>query len=160
MSRQQHKDVTTEAEIDAGLSRARSFQADDRRAVRALYDKKDDLVTLFMADGVRVSIPRGHLQGLRDAPYSDLSKIKLTGHGTGLQWPTLDIDHYVPGLLNRIFGTSEWMAQLGRVGGSARSQAKAAAARANGRRGGRPKRGPTRTMESVSSRSKSKSKIA
>ena len=160
MSRQRHTDVTTNAEIDASLSRAKSFQANERRAIRAAYDKKDDLVTLFMADGVRVSIPRAQLQGLRDASSADLSKIELSGHGTGLRWTTLDVDHYVPGLLNHVFGTSKWMAQLGRKGGAVRSKAKAAAARANGKRGGRPKRQATLTAVSLSSESKPKAKIA
>ena len=160
MSRQQHKDVTTNAEINAGLSRARSFQAEDRSAVRAAYDKKEDLVTLFMADGVRISIPRPQLQGLQGATATELSKIELIGHGTGVRWPTLDVDHYVPGLLNHVFGTSKWMAQLGRIGGAVRSKAKAAAARTNGKRGGRPKRQPAQTEEDLPSQSKLKGKIA
>jgi hypothetical protein len=49
------------------------------------------------------------------------------------------VDHFVPGLLNHIFGTSRWMAELGRRGGSSTSATKAAAARANGKKGGRPK---------------------
>jgi hypothetical protein len=49
------------------------------------------------------------------------------------------VDHFVPGLLNHIFGTSRWMAELGRRGGSSTSAIKAAAARANGKKGGRPK---------------------
>lgn len=160
MSRPQHIDVTTDAEIDAGPSRGRSFQAEDRRAVRAAYEKKDDLVTLFMSDGVRVSIPRGQLQGLQDATAAELSKVRLIGRGTGLRWPTLDVDHYVPGLLNHVFGTSKWMAQLGRVGGSVRSRSKAAAARANGKRGGRPRRQPLLTTDSLPAQSKPKGKIA
>ena len=160
MSSTPHKDVTTNAEIDAGPSRARRFSTEDRRAVRAIYDKKSELVTLFLEDGVRVSIPRAQLQGLQDATPSDLSKIKLVGHGTGLRWPTLDVDHYVPGLLNHVFGTSRWMAQLGRLGGSARSKAKAAAARANGRNGGRPKHRPSQTADTRQPQSKPKSKIA
>jgi Protein of unknown function (DUF2442) len=160
MSKRLHKDVTTNAEIAAGLRRARQSRAKDRRATRATYDKTSDLVTLFLEDGVRVSIPRGQLQGLHNATSADLSKIKLTGHGTGLRWPTLDVDHYVPGLLNHVFGTSRWMAQLGRIGGSVRSRAKAAAARANGRNGGRPKHQPARTADTHQPQTKPKSKIA
>jgi hypothetical protein len=55
--------------------------------------------------------------------------------------PRLDADLYVPALLEGVLGSRRWMAaRLGAVGGQARTQAKAAAARANGRRGGRPSR--------------------
>lgn len=37
-------------------------------------------------------------------------------------------------------GTKQWMAEIGAAGGRAASPAKAAAARANGALGGRPKR--------------------
>jgi len=107
--------------------------------MRAEYEKKADMLTLYLDDGVRVSIPRQSLQGLQDARPAQVSKIEILGRGTGLHWPLLDVDHYVPGLLNHVFGTGHWMAELGRRGGSATSTAKVAAARANGKKGGRPK---------------------
>jgi hypothetical protein len=61
--------------------------------------------------------------------------------GFNLHWPTLDVDLYVPALVSGIFGTRDWMSkQLARVAGQAKSPAKAAAARANGAKGGRPRK--------------------
>jgi hypothetical protein len=134
-----HKIRTTASELDAALARARTFESDDLRATKAEYDKKDDLITLHLADGVRVSFPRKKLQGLQRAKSSELAEIELLGRGTGLHGPALDVDHYVPELLNHVFGTARWMAEIGRRGGSATSRAKTRAARANGKRGGRPK---------------------
>jgi len=131
--------ITSNQQIGSALAQARKFAASDRRVVRVAYEKKPDLVTLHLDDGVRVSIPRMNLQGLQDAKPAQLSKIEILGRGTGLHWPLLDVDHYVPGLLNHTFGTSHWMAELGRRGGAATSAAKAAAARANGKKGGRPR---------------------
>ena len=131
--------ATTHQEIESALAQARKFADSDRRVVRVAYERKPDLLTLHLDDGVRVSIPRMSLQGLRDARSAQLSKVEILGGGTGLHWPLLDVDHYVPGLLNHIFGTSRWMAELGRRGGSVTSTTKAAAARANGKKGGRPK---------------------
>jgi hypothetical protein len=142
MPKKAHRLVPTDCQIDAAIDRARKFAASDRRASKAEYETKHDLVTLYLDDGVRVSIPRQHLQGLQGATALQLSKIQLVGGGTGLRWPRLDVDHYVPGLLNHVFGTRHWMSQLGRLGGSSTSEAKAAAARANGHKGGRPKRQP------------------
>ncbi len=139
MTRPRARVTATDEQIDAARSRARQFEADDRRAVGVAYEKKADLVTLQLDDGVRISIPRKLLQGLQDASPAQLAKVEMLGRGTGIHWPLLDVDHYVPGLLNHMFGTSRWMAELGRRGGSATSVSKAAAARANGKKGGRPK---------------------
>jgi Protein of unknown function (DUF2442) len=139
MTKPKARVAVTDELIDAARSRARPFQVDDRRAVRVVYEKKPDLVTLYLVDGVRISIPRRSLEGLRDASARQLGKVEILGRGTGIHWPLLDVDHYVPGLLNHIFGTSRWMAELGRRGGSATSGRKTAAARANGKKGGRPK---------------------
>ncbi len=140
MNKTQAKVVTTDQQINTALAQARRFAASDRRVLHAEYERKADLISLYLDDGIRVSIPRTKLQGLDTAEAGKLAKIEILGRGTGLRWPLLDVDHYVPGLLNRVFGTSRWMAELGRRGGSATTKAKAAAARANGRKGGRPKR--------------------
>ncbi len=134
-----HKIRSTESDLDAAIARARAFERYDLRATKAEYNKRDDLVTVHLADGVRVSLPRKKLQGLQNAKPSQLTKIELLGGGTGLHWPELDVDHYVPGLLNHVFGTGRWMSEIGRIGGSAKSRAKTQAARVNGKRGGRPK---------------------
>jgi hypothetical protein len=135
-----HKVMVTESDLDAAQARARAFEKHlDLRATRAEYNRRDDLITLHLADGVLVSLPRKKLQGLQNAKPSQLTRIELLGRGTGLHWPDLDVDHYVPGLLNHVFGTARWMSEIGRMGGSATSRAKTRAARANGKRGGRPK---------------------
>lgn len=139
MTKPRARVAVTDEQIEAARSQARQFQVDDRRTVRVIYDKKPDLVTLHLDDGVRISIPRRLLEGLQDASATQLGRVEIVGRGTGIRWPMLDVDHYVPGLLNHIFGTSRWMAELGRRGGSATSASKAAAARANGKKGGRPK---------------------
>ncbi|MGA2903505.1 MAG: DUF2442 domain-containing protein [Candidatus Korobacteraceae bacterium] len=139
MSKSKATVATTDQQIDTALARARKFAAADRRVIRAEYERKPDLISLHLDDGVRVSVPRAKLEGLQEANGLQLSKIEILGHGTGLHWPLLGVDHYVSGLLNSVFGTSRWMAELGRRGGSASSRAKTVAARANGRKGGRPK---------------------
>jgi hypothetical protein len=146
MAKNSHRILTTNHSIDAALRRAKAFAPADRYAVKVRYEPLGDRITLFLNDGVNVSIPRRYLQGLEHAKRSELSEIELLGHGTGVHWPQLDVDHYVPGLLNSIFGTRQWMAELGQRGGASTSEAKREAARANGAKGGRPrkqlKRGP------------------
>ncbi|MEY2340815.1 DUF2442 domain-containing protein [Acidithiobacillus sp. IBUN Pt1247-S3] len=79
-------------------------------------------------------------EGLENASPEDLAAIEISPSGLGLHWPKLDADLYVPGLMAGQLGSRSWMAsQLGTIGGRARSPAKAISARANGRKGGRPK---------------------
>lgn len=131
--------VATDAHIDAAIARARNQDERSRRVVKALYRLRGDHVVLVLSTGVEVAIPRATLQGLEHAKPQQLRRIEIEGPGTGLHWPALGIDHYVPTLLGGVFGTRQWMAELGKKGGKARSPAKAAASRRNGRRGGRPR---------------------
>lgn len=139
MHEQIHKVDVSDAQIDAARKRAKEFALHDPRAFAVRYDAKEDFVILDFADGVRVCIPRKQLQGLENGSRLQLSKIEITGDGTGLHWPLLDVDHYVLGLLEHKFGTKRWMEQIGRRGGLVRSKAKAEAAKKNGLRGGRPR---------------------
>jgi len=138
MRKKAHKVQVSNGQINSAIARARRFEDNDPRVVRVQYKAKEDLVSLYFADGFRISIPRKQLQGLERANQSQLSKIEIVGHGTGLHWPLLDVDHYVPGLLERRFGTKRWMNEIGRKGGLVKSAAKTRAARRNGLQGGRP----------------------
>jgi hypothetical protein len=111
------------------------------RAVAARYDRKRAQVIVALDNGLELAFPPELAEGLDDARPSELGEIEISASGLGLYWPKLDADLYLPGLLNGVFGSPRWMAsRMGRLGGSARTKAKATAARANGRRGGRPKR--------------------
>ena len=92
-------------------------------------------------NGVELAIPVRLIQELAGADPADLAEIEITPAGLGLHWPRIDADVYVPGLLAGVFGSRKWMAQqLGAQGGRTSTPAKAAAARANGAKGGRPRK--------------------
>jgi hypothetical protein len=129
--------VTTDAEIRAAIALANTREQDDLRAVRARYDPAQDRILITLATEIEIAVPRRLLQGLQDATPEQLAAIEIQELGQGLHWPALDVDHYVPGILEGIFGTRRWMSAIGRKGGSVRSPAKARAARINGRKGGR-----------------------
>jgi hypothetical protein len=147
-----HAIVTTDAELDRALRHAKVFAEADRRVSHAEYVYSADEVRLEFLDGVKILIPRSKLQGLSNASRAELSDIEVLGGGTGLHWPKLDVNHYVLGLLEGIFGTKQWMAQLGRMGGSVSSRAKARAARENGKKGGRPVKSASKAGRSTKSR--------
>ena len=92
-------------------------------------------------NGLELAFPPRLAQGLEHATPAELGVIEISPLGDGLHWPKLDADLYVPALLQGVFGSKNWMARhLGSAGGRARSEAKAAAARENGRKGGRPRK--------------------
>lgn len=110
------------------------------RAVSAHYDRSRNRVIVELTTGIEIGFAPEHAQGLEHASAADLAAVELEEFGLGLHFPTIDADIYVPSLLKGILGSRSWMAaRLGAEGGRARTPAKAAASRANGRRGGRPK---------------------
>ena len=78
---------------------------------------------------------------MRYAGAAELADVRVDGNGFNLRFPALDADLYAPALVAGIFGTKAWMArELARVAGSRTSPSKATAARANGAKGGRPRK--------------------
>ena len=104
------------------------------------YDRQTGQLVVELSNGVTFLVPTNLLQGLVGAGPEDLAQVLLGPRGASLHWEKLGVDFSLAGLIAGIFGTRAWMAELGRRGGSAKSEAKAAAARANGRRGGRPEK--------------------
>ena len=92
-----------------------------------------------LTNGAQFAFPLKIAQGLSRAKKADLKEIVVSPKGTGLHWPKLDADLTVAGLLAGIFGSRMWMRELASTGGKAVSERKAAAARANGAKGGRPR---------------------
>lgn len=111
------------------------------RAESAHYDAGRDRVIVRLTTGVEIGVAPRDVEGLAGAPREALAEIAVEAQGLGLHFPRLDADLYVPALLEGVLGSKAWMAaRLGAAGGRARGGAKAAAARANGKRGGRPRK--------------------
>ncbi len=134
-----NRNATTDAEIDAAIARAKKYDRTDPRVDRAEYQPGVDLVALYLRNGMVVAVPRELLQGLQNATLLQLRNIEILGPGTGLDWPDLDVQHSIEGLMSGVFGNRRWMADIGRAGGLARSPRKTEASRRNGKKGGRPK---------------------
>jgi hypothetical protein len=136
-----HKVPTTDAQIDRAIAAAAKL-SDEPRVIEADYKPGPglNLLILKLSNGQRRAIPIENIQGLQNATKAQIAQVKITGNGTGLHWPTLDVDHYIPNLLRDVYGTRQWMAEIGRRGGATISPAKRKSARANGRKGGRPRK--------------------
>ena len=132
-------------EFTAATRRAAERRATEPTAVAARYDRRRDRIVVSLNTGLELAFPPHIAQGLEKASAADLKEIEISPSGFGIHFPKLDTDLYLPAMLQGVFGTKSWMAaQLGAAGGGSRSAAKAAAARANGKRGGRPRKLATR----------------
>jgi hypothetical protein len=127
----------TDADIDAALDRGKALRATEPRAAKARYDRAKGRLVLDLTNGCTFAFPARVAQGLEEATDDQLATVEILGNGYGLHWEALDVDISVPGLLAGIFGTSAYMARLA---GQSKSPAKAAASRANGAKGGRPRK--------------------
>ena len=130
----------TEQELEQAEKRMTSVR-ETGHAVSARYDRRRSRVVVALNTGLELAFPTQLAEGLAGASPENLADIEISPAGLGLHWPRLDADLYVPALLQGIFGSKSWMARkLGTEGGKARTVAKVAASRANGRKGGRPKK--------------------
>lgn len=130
----------SEKEFQAAIQRGEELRQNSY-AVSAEYDARQNRLVVGLSSGVIIMVPVHLMQELADADPAALGDIEIAPSGLALHWPSLDADVYVPSLMQGVFGTKRWMAaQLGAAGGRVSTPAKAAAARENGAKGGRPRK--------------------
>ena len=126
------------------LAAEKQFESEWRgrpKAVRARYDRHARRVVVGLDSGLELAFPPRLAQGLEHATPEQLATIEISPLGTGLHWPALDADLYVPGLLAGVFGSKRWMAaQVGPAGAQGRGQDATDTARENGGKVGRRRR--------------------
>jgi hypothetical protein len=130
------KEITDE-ELAAAEARFVELRRTKPFARTARYDAKAGRIVVELTNGASFAFPPQLLQDMEHGTPEQFAEVEVIGDGYGLHWESLDADFTVPGLLNGVFGTAKWMAQQA---GKTKSPAKAAAARANGAKGGRPKK--------------------
>jgi hypothetical protein len=121
-------------------ARGKARAEDPSAVVDARYDSDADAIDLRFSAGGSMSIPRRIVPGLERTSEAKMESIVVSPAGDALSWPSLDLDVYIPGLVERAFGMRLFAASTGRRGGRRRTKAKAAAAKANGAKGGRPRK--------------------
>jgi hypothetical protein len=119
--------------------RGRREAKTEPRASSAKYLSREEALRIELTNGVSITIPVALIPYLKGAGPDEIGTVEVLGRGGGLHWEALDLDLSVPALVSAIFPGREWMAELGRVGGRHSSAVKAAAARRNGHKGGRPR---------------------
>ena len=119
-----------EPEVLAERNRVENERAYLASATEVTYRGQDESIELHLQSGVRVQIPRRLIDELADVPSDVLrDDLRLAIGGDAISVRSLDVDIAIPGLLRDIFGLD-----FQRLGGRAKTAAKAAASRENGKR--------------------------
>jgi hypothetical protein len=137
MERKRLTDEEILAQIEEATKRAEYEDRVEPRAVKAWYDRESKLVMFELKNGCVFGFPQSLGWGLENARPEQLAEVEVQSGGEGLGWDELDAHISVPGLLFYLLNVKEWYAKWM---GSAKSEAKAAAARENGKKGGRPRK--------------------
>ena len=132
---------------DAESAGAAAVQHEPRaKAARYLAASRQLIVEL--SNGCAFMLPVDQVPALTGAADQDLVEIEILGKGAGLHWEKLNADLSIASLMLDILGCQTGLRELARRGGSVSTPAKAAAARINGAKGGRPKKHPLPVISS------------
>lgn len=141
------KHIPTDDEIlaqAAAAAVAAADEPDEALAREARYDAPTRRLIVELTSGATFILPIDHCQGLAGQPDDLLSDVVVMPGGDGLGWPKLDAHFHVGSLVIGAFGGKSWMKHLRqtllREAGAIKSEAKARAAKENGKKGGRPRK--------------------
>jgi len=128
------------AQIPAARAREAHAHKNGLRATSARYDRTAERVVLELTNGCLFGFPARAIPALRTATASQRAAVEVDASGGAVRWTALDIDLSVPGLLLAAVSPAERQQHLAKMLGQSTSLQKAAAARQNGAKGGRPKK--------------------
>lgn len=129
----------TEADIDKAIARGRKTRHLYARASSVRYE--DNCISIGFSDGSRVVLPIAGLPEFEGFSLEDFQQLEVGFGGKALCCEAQDLDVSITGLI----ATSKPLMDLATSlvasrNGRKSSAAKAAAARANGKKGGRPRK--------------------
>ena len=131
---------TTEDELQRAVEAGQRRRATERRAASVRYDADRDAIEIELTDGAGVRLPRAMIAEFRQVSAADLAELRVSPAGYGIELDKHDINISVHGLIAALATAADMAASLGKLGGAARSEAKRISARANGAKGGRPRK--------------------
>jgi len=117
-------------------ARGRGKQSQVNDAILLSFLPSTNQIHLELRNNTEVRIPVQAISGLRELSRRDLSRMKLSKIGDAIELSERDVHVSVSGIVRKAIFGDDFYAKAGRV----KSKAKAVAARANGKKGGRPKR--------------------
>jgi hypothetical protein len=79
-------------------------------AVEVRYDEPTATLLIRLESGVSIVVPAAAIQGLEAASPEQRGHVEISPAGLGIHFPALDVDIYLPALLEGSLGTKRWMA--------------------------------------------------
>ena len=130
----------TEAEWRATITASQEYWRTATKIVAARYDRARDTIVIDLSTGVTLAVPRSAIAGFRKAKSPDFADLEIGPEGQTLWSDAIDDGVEFEQLPMIVFG-QDIIGFLGaRINASKKSPARAKASRANGRKGGRPRK--------------------
>lgn len=126
-------------ELKAALASARKNAKNATRIVSASFDLKRGAIVVNLSTGGTLIVPRSALPGFDTARPELLRDLKVQSSGLSVWSDAADLGARIETLLEAVAGTTLTSMAARRLAEQT-SPAKAAAARRNGRKGGRPRK--------------------
>jgi hypothetical protein len=128
---------TSDADLDAALARAKRAKPGTKIA-SVVFDCAGDRVVAELSTGATISVPRCAIPAFRAARPEELADLAVDAAGYSIWSSKADVGLQIEGLVEAASGVAVRDVAAHTLGRS-KSSAKAAAARANGAKGGRPR---------------------
>lgn len=137
MARRTVRDENILAQIPTARRRA---QVSHPLAAKARYERAHRRLHVTLTNGATLLVPIDLIASLRHATDVELADVSVGVAGVGLRWERLDEDLSMAGLARVALGRQVLLRASGAAGGASRTAAKVQASRANGLKGGRPRK--------------------
>jgi hypothetical protein len=138
MARRAHRyHEPTDEEIEEARERARRESLIEPRAASARFDAETGRIIVELTNGCLFGFVPTERELLTTATPEQLAAVEVDLGGEGLRWEEIDADISLPGVIAQRLNLAAWAPKFM---GQRTSAAKSAAARANGAKGGRPRR--------------------
>jgi hypothetical protein len=134
----------TEAEMEAFYKAGEEARRATPHAVAVSYNSAAQIYTLSMLAGGVLSFTVSQVPEIAGATPEQLANVELWPSGGSIRWPQLDMDISITGLVMDIVAGEGWRAAYRSIllqeARATKTPKRAAAARENGLKGGRPRK--------------------
>lgn len=128
------------AQIPGARARAARSLRTQPRAEKVTFPPGTHSIEVRLINGVVLRIPLALIAPLQHATPAELRQVEMDRFGLTLHWECLDADLTIGQLAILALGRGTVMRASAAAAGAVTSPAKAAAARRNGQKGGRPRK--------------------